>query len=387
MPALPEPVRAVPAAPHPKLVTSAMRVLILWADDASPNLGVRALGRGSAELVRRIDPDAEIVFLNYGHRPQEVPIGSVRSLLRERVTGRLGMMKWFAGFDLAVDTRSGDSFADIYGVDRLAVMSTVAEFVTQAGVPVVLGPQTVGPFDTRRGRAIARHSIRRAASVMVRDSISSRYLDSIRLPADVDTTDVVFALPVPTVAKTRDVVVNVSGLLWQENPHVDAAAYRDTVRSLYRRLIDEGRRVTLLEHVLDSKNSGDNDAVAARALREEIGASLEVVTPAGLDEVRDTVASARVVIGSRMHACLNALSTGTPAIPLAYSRKFAPLLGDLGWEHTLDLRTDAKLVDKTLALAAPESVEKLTYEAEGLASRARSRLGIAEDALRELVAA
>ena len=51
------------------------------------------------------------------------------------------------------------------------------------------------------------------------------------------------------------------------------------------------------------------------------------------------------MIGSRMHACLNALSVGTPAIPLAYSRKFAPLLGDLGWAHVVDLRTQASDAD------------------------------------------
>jgi polysaccharide pyruvyl transferase WcaK-like protein len=51
-----------------------------------------------------------------------------------------------------------------------------------------------------------------------------------------------------------------------------------------------------------------------------------------------------------MHACLNALSVGTPAIPLAYSRKFDSLMRDLGWEHTVDLRTDSDAVNSVLAI-------------------------------------
>ena len=74
----------------------------------------------------------------------------------------------------------------------------------------------------------------------------------------------------------------------------------------------------------------DNDVPAIRELAAELGGDVEIVLPQDLDEVRAVTASAAVVVGSRMHACLNALSTGTPAVPLAYSRKFDPLLRDLG---------------------------------------------------------
>jgi colanic acid/amylovoran biosynthesis protein len=357
-----------------------MRVLVLWADDASPNLGVRALGSGTAELVRRVWPDAEITFQNYGRRVPQLPIGRVRSLVKERVLGSAGMQKWLAGFDLVIDTRSGDSFADIYGTRRLVVMSAVAEFATQAGVPVVLGPQTIGPFDSRSGRAIGRHSLRRSALVMARDSASAGHAGELGRIPDVLTTDVVFALPRPDVPKTRDVVLNVSGLLWFDNPHVDAASYRDTLGRLYRSLRTDGREVTLLAHVLDSDNP-DSDIAAIRAFSASAAPDAEAVIPTGLDDVRTTVASAAVVIGSRMHACLNALSVGTPAIPLAYSRKFTPLLADLGWRHTVDLRTSDDPAAAVLReLASPD----LQRDADAAVERAHETLGAAERALREV---
>ncbi|NEM89967.1 polysaccharide pyruvyl transferase family protein [Galbitalea soli] len=353
-----------------------MRVLILWSDDKSANLGVRVLASGTAALVTRIWPYADVVYQNFGQRNPHLPIGRIRSIVRERLTNAAGMKDWLAGFDLIVDTRAGDSFADIYGIGRLRTMSAVSEFASEAGTPVVLGPQTIGPFTTRQGRAIGRFSMKRAALTMARDSASAEYAKSLGRPVDVLTTDVVFALPVPQPAAPRDVLLNISGLLWQESPHVDATVYRETVTALYRELTARGRRVSLLAHVLESP-SADNDVPAIRAFVESVAPTAEVIVPADLAEVRSVIAGAGLVIGSRMHACLNALSVGTPAVPLAYSRKFAPLLGDLGWGHSVDLRSEP---DPTRAVM--ESLDTdLGAEVAAVGIRAQELLGRAETAL------
>lgn len=357
-----------------------MRVLVLWADEHSTNLGVRALAAGTAELLRQVWPDADIAFHNFGQRNPHLSVGTLRSLLKERVVGTRGTRRWLASFDLIVDTRSGDSFADIYGLRRLSIMSAVAEFACEAGTPVVLGPQTIGPFTTLRGRSIARFSLARAAIVMARDSESARYAASVGRRVDTLTSDVVFALPQPVPSSDRDVLLNVSGLLWNSGPHVDAAAYRRAVTDLYRELTSRGRQVSLLAHVLDSDRL-DNDLPAMRELARTIAPDVELLVPGGLEEVRSMVASCRLVIGSRMHACLNALSVGTPAIPLAYSRKFEPLLADLGWRRTVDLRRNEHTV--ALALRHSEAPE-LDREAAEVRQRAAPLLDRAHDALKNL---
>ena len=331
-------------------MTGAQRVLVLWADDASPNLGVRALARGTAALVHGVWPEAEVTFQNYGSRIHQLPIGSLRALVRERVFGRRGMQDWFRTFDLIVDTRSGDSFADLYGLHRLAVMTLVAAYASQAGVPVVLGPQTIGPFASRRARLLATLSLKSSVLVFARDSASRAVAESLVTRSIEPATDVVFALPTPATVRSRDVVLNVSGLLWNANPHVDHLAYRRTVVELHERLVRADRRVTVLAHVVESATA-DSDSRIAREFAASVDAA-EVVVPRDLDEVREVVASAELVIGSRMHACLNALSTGTPAIPLAYSDKFTPLLADLDWRHSVDLRTSDDPVGEVLAHAA-----------------------------------
>lgn len=315
-----------------------MKALVLWADDHSPNLGVRALASGTARLLQEAAPGIDVSFHNFGRPIPQLPVGRFTSLARERVTGRHGMQRWLRGFDVIVDTRAGDSFADLYGLRRLTMMSAIAECAAQAGTPVVLGPQTIGPFQTRRGRLLARHSLRRARLAMSRDSASARYAEKLGHPVDTLATDVVFALPQPAVARSRDVILNISGLLWNGNPHVDSTGYRQTITELVQRLKADGREISLLAHVLDSP-SPDNDVPAVREFAQQNLPDAEVIVPTGLDEVRDVVASGRLVIASRMHACLNALSVGTPAVPLAYSRKFNPLLADLGWNETVELRS------------------------------------------------
>ena len=246
-------------------------------------------------------------------------------------------MSWLSGFDLMWDTRSGDSFADIYGLARHTKMSLIHEFAVQAGLPVVLAPQTIGPFRTRRGRLLARRNLRRSVLVFARDSASGDAAARLGRPVDAVATDLVFGIDQPAPAPQRDVLLNVSGLLWGSNAHGDPARYQTAVRGIVDALRADGRAVTLLPHVIDSPGL-DNDVPVSRRLSDELG--LDLYIPANLDDARATIASSSLLIGARMHACLNALSTGTPAVAMAYSRKFQPLLNAIGWDEVVPLASD-----------------------------------------------
>jgi colanic acid/amylovoran biosynthesis protein len=200
-------------------------------------------------------------------------------------------------------------------------------------------------------------------------------------------TDVVFAIDTPAASPRFDVLLNVSGLLWQPNPHVDHLSYRSLVLELHDALLAAGRSVTLLSHVIDSPDA-DNDVPAsnevADLIAERSGERPELLIPGSLDEVRSHIASARLVVGSRMHACLNALSLGVPALPLSYSRKFAPLLEGLGWTTGIDLRhPDDRMVERALALIDDPT---LTDRARDVRERARELLAPVASTIERAVA-
>lgn len=322
-----------------------MRILILWADDRSANLGVRALAEGARRMALAAFEDAEIAMQDFAPNEQGFAFG--RQTLLADVGRRAGPAKQFLqSFDLILDTGAGDSFTDGYGLKRLLIMLYVQRVAIKAGVPVVQLPQTIGPFGSRLGKRMAASNLRHMEKVMTRDSVS--YEVAHALGGDVvPATDMVFALPIPQVPKTRDVIFNPSGLLWADsNPHVDGKKYRQDSHGLILALLNAGRDVKFLTHVLDN-DSSDNDAIAARELRDMVDPEIEILEPEDLDEARRLLASAHIVIGARMHACLNAISVGTPAVAWAYSRKFAPLLGDLGWNSVVDLRSDNDVVSAT----------------------------------------
>lgn len=357
-----------------------MRVLVLWCDSQAANYGLRVLAQGNKELALRAFPEklVEVDFQDFGPGDSDVSFGT-KSILRDVLSARGPIKEKLRKYDLVIDSGAGDSFADIYGLKRLSFIIYAHSVIRKLGIPLVLAPQTVGPFNTRIGRYSARKSLGQAALVITRDSRSTEYSQSLGRTVDATATDVVFALPrvdVPASAISSDVIVNVSGLLWFSDNHVSSQTYRTATRNLVTELLRKGRGVSLLAHVVNSP-SGNDDVDAVRALSSELqvkcGSSPPVLVPQNLAEAREYLGAANVVIGARMHACLNALSMGTPAIPWAYSRKFAPLMNDLGWDLTVDLTADASPDITTLKIIDEEDWdEKITQVARIRDSATRS---------------
>ncbi|WP_237205895.1 polysaccharide pyruvyl transferase family protein [Rothia nasimurium] len=368
-----------------------MRVLILWANEAHPNLGVAALGQGAKELAKQaFGPDTDVRFhgtgaANLPSNDGPLNISLLKTLLKESLRKNSQFNQWIKGFDLIIDMRGGDSFTDIYGIKRQIKTSFLSWLAPVYGIPVVLGPQTIGPFDSILGKIFGLLSLKRAQIVMARDPKSYSFSQKLfRTPDDL-VTDVVFALPHQSLEKKYDVLLNVSGLLWDENPHVDYVEYRLLVKSLLDKLQAEGRKVTLLPHVLrgeDQTSRIDNDEYPLEDLACDYP-DIETVVPQTLEEVREIVGSARLVIAARMHACLNAISMGTPAIALAYSRKFDPLLKQLQWEHTFNLMNGPVNPDDIVTLVSQEKI--LADEAHKVRMYADDLISEAADTLRQAV--
>ena len=330
-----------------------VKALVLWADRQSTNLGVQALAEGTSSLLSAALPGVDIRLQSYGAGDSPLVFDSrlLFGLNNPASKAAREVESWLESFDVVVDTGAGDSFADIYGMRRLIEMSSVRAAVARTGVPLMMGAQTIGPFKKNVGRKLGQYSIRGANLVVARETASQTYA---RTHLGVDAllgTDVAFAIAQEEVPKSRQVLVNVSGLLWANSDHVDNMLYQERVVSLLRGLADAGHEVALLSHVIDSELA-DNDRFATEAAAAASGTVVEILTPRDLSDVRQMIASSRLVIGSRMHACLNALSQGVPTIPWAYSRKFAPLMADLNWGPVFDLRDNDDPVPGTLIAAA-----------------------------------
>ena len=144
--------------------------------------------------------------------------------------------------------------------------------------------------------------------------------------------------------------LNVSGLLYSGGYTGDnmfglkAGLQRKSIYALLRLLIgDRQAHVLLVPHVLGSDSESDIQALrggARRAWRGIQGTpALFIRHDFDQHEVKYLIGQCDFFLGSRMHACIAALSQCVPAIGLAYSRKFAGVLDSIGGGATVvDLR-------------------------------------------------
>jgi colanic acid/amylovoran biosynthesis protein len=369
-----------------------MRITVLGAAFDNDNLGVGALAVGTVASIVEAFPDAQISLLDYALEPhvfqfhfkrRTIPIHIVNLRMKPYVTNNILFLtlvatalrlmpvrrfkRWLISHnavlhhiqasDLIVSLAGGDSFSDLYGMRRLIDVSLPQILVLLLGKDLVLLPQTIGPFNGRIARIIARVIIRRAKLVYSRDQESLRESMTI-IGGDGKQEKMRFCYDVglivpPEPPANLDVVgisldaeescplvgLNVSGLLFIGGyKRDDAFGFKDKYIEFIYKIINliingKGARILLLPHTLGNSSESDSDVCAQlyEELRSKYSRRIGLVRGRYTTvEMKHVIGRSEFFVGSRMHACIGALSQGIPAIAVAYSRKFIGVLDTLG---------------------------------------------------------
>ncbi|MDG1360637.1 MAG: hypothetical protein P8P71_09365, partial [Phycisphaerales bacterium] len=124
---------------------------------------------GVREEMHRVDDDAPVSLRFIGfrkgrrfYRPEN--FGMMKFVAK---TGWLGQrvnpgLRAIVESDVVVDVSGGDSFTDMYPDDRIHNIAGIKELVLDQGRPLLLLPQTYGPFDQSLERA--SRIVRRSAA-------------------------------------------------------------------------------------------------------------------------------------------------------------------------------------------------------------------------------
>ena len=276
------------------------------------------------------------------------------------------------------------------------------------GRPLVLSPQTIGPFERPWIRRLALNVMRRARLVVTRDALSTGFAREMGFCGSlIEATDVAFRLPYdpppppPPRAPRNDgggpanpvrVGINVSGLLFsggytRDNMFGLKVDYPALMREVLGFFRDRGDcEVHLVGHVITPGWAVEDDRAAARTLAAEAPGAIVAPAFASPSEAKSYIAGLDFFTGARMHACIAALSSGVPVLPLAYSRKFAGLFGTLGYHHIADCKTETGPEILGKLRIAFENRASLRAEAEAAAAKALARLAAYEDAVRGVIA-
>jgi colanic acid/amylovoran biosynthesis protein len=282
-----------------------------------------------------------------------------------------------------LDISGGDSFSDIYGKRRFVAVTQPKHLALRSGVPLILMPQTYGPYEDPARRSEASAILRRSALAFARDERSfalmrdmlGSHFDPVRHQCGVD---VAFALPISEPAQEhRDRFAtwrvrrtgplagfNVSGLLFNSPDEAMRkfglkTDFRSLAMTFARRLLEEtNASLLLMPHVLTRQGSPESDEVAVRAVHEELAARFgeRIFIPTIADSATEAkwyISQCHWFTGARMHATIAALSSGVPALALAYSGKMQGVFESCGQGHNAaDLRhlaSEASVLDALFA--------------------------------------
>lgn len=332
---------------------------------SSGNLGVVALGISNLLLIERACNKNGIIhrYVLFGGKKQAerqlsvlrlVPELQDVELLIENALDYKHIVKSGKVFisnikrcDVVFDTSGGDSFSDIYGNNRIFHQMLPKKLVIKAGVPLVLTPQTIGPFKSIVWKQLAKQILRRSELAFTRDSISYKVSSDLVDERQIyEVTDMAMVLPVnrevslDSAHKRFRVGLNVSGLLYNggytgNNQFQTIVDYQKLIHEMIEYFINQQCEVHLIPHVIANGIESDNK-VCEKLIKEYgflrySGEFSDPMTAKGYISQMD------LFLGSRMHSTIAAISTGVPVIPLSYSRKFEGLFSSIGYDYCVNL--------------------------------------------------
>ncbi|UAL08905.1 polysaccharide pyruvyl transferase family protein [Caulobacter segnis] len=355
-------------------MTKKIKIGFVWHNLSSSNYGVTALAVANIamtlEAAKRVGVDLDLTTIGSKPTPgtsslaeaeasfdRTIPhvVFSLKEALKAVARLDFSHFRKFRGYDLIIDIDEGDSFTDIYGPRRFYNHLATKVLTLMSGVPLVLAPQTIGPFDKSLSRALAYPVLRRAYRVFSRDERSTAYMKSIGIDV-FDTTDVAFALPYASQPRQANTAgVNVSGLLYSggytgNNQFALTLDYPKLCQDTVKFLRSRGMQVHLIGHVISGEDPVEDDYRACLALKALFKDDDGVVVAPRFSSplaAKGYISGLAFFTGARMHATIGAFSAGVPTVPIAYSRKFQGVFGSLGHGDTID----AKSVNNEEAIA------------------------------------
>lgn len=339
-----------------------MRIGLFGFDFVSSNKGCEALTYTFLSMIERLCRHQKLEVLNFTYNdslgliPEQYPhiVFKRCKINLKNPSFLLKALKKMKTCDAFFDATFGDGFSDIYGEKWNVKTNLIKQIVIWSGTPLILLPQTYGPYSNKNLEKWALHLIRKAKLVYSRDDFSAEYIKRVSGNKIKVASDMAFKLPfdknVWNFEKNKTHVgINVSSLLWdsewaKENHFGLTVDYRAFHTTLIEELIADSKyQVHMIPHVIDLDNpeTRENDYRICQKMKDKYGGKVILAPPFDTPiEAKSYISKMDVFIGSRMHATIGSISSGVATIPFSYSRKFEGLFGNLNYPYVISARKE-----------------------------------------------
>lgn len=232
-----------------------------------------------------------------------------------------------------------------------------------AGKKVILLPQAFGPFTSDAIRSEMATVLEHADLVFARDNQSFSHLEKVSPGKAFKSPDFTNLVKVPSYIGReafagRPCVIPNSKMI--QMGRISEEAYVVGLTEAVQVLLENGINPFLLLH------EGAADLRLAELVNQKLGNALEILRTDDALEIKYVIGKCSIVISSRFHGLVSALSQGIPVVAMGWSHKYEELLADYGSADLLaDPQVPGSIADKVRLLLQPGQIEKATEIIEG----------------------
>ena len=352
------------------------------------NYGCEAIVRGTAAIVRKEYPNADIIYASPRPTDDQARLyGSQVKIVKRKYLGRYSIKNISRKLLSMVGISWSpimDSLQMLKGVD--AVLSIGGDIYTlgptggysfslpkfgdasiKKGILYVLWGASIGPFsDNPKAETVYKTHLKNVSLITARETATVEYLRKIGVSDNVvpcaDPAYVVAPeIKADHTSQRNDLTIGINlsplsvrhtNYSLEESIHAQAKTIEGLIKAL-------NPHVVLIPHVVCHFNEGDDDLRYLRRVKQAIASEHQAVvtlldTDTGFVGAKKELVKCDLVIAARMHFGINALAAHVPTILVSYSRKAVGMCqyvyGNGDWVIPLNEFVPDNVLDKIMEL-------------------------------------
>lgn len=252
----------------------------------------------------------------------------VPAFIRRYFKNRFGIVTE-ADVDVILDA-SGFGYGDQWSDLIMQQVACEVSRVERLGKKYIFMPQSLGPFTRQKNKKYAQQAFANASLVFARETPSYEHIMSLgeghnNLFKAPDFTNLLIPDIKPEFAQYKGsiIVIPNSKMLsdknkdkwWREN-------YITAIVTLIEQAFEMAEKVIILNH------SGNDDALLCSQITARLSRACEIIEPSDAISVKSLIGQGKLVISSRFHGCVSALSQAIPCIATGWSHKYQELFNE-----------------------------------------------------------
>ncbi|RED65819.1 polysaccharide pyruvyl transferase family protein [Cohnella lupini] len=243
---------------------------------------------------------------------------------------------------------SGFSYSDQWGTESCTTMAKLTSNWRKEGKKIILMPQAFGPFNKKESQDAFKEIIENVDLIFARDSVSLEYIKKLA----------------PNAQNIREYPDFTNLLIGKKPFYFDEAQMESCIIPNYR-MLDKAKKdikdhylnflITCIKYLIDKKlnpfilvHESDRDYELVLEIEKKINKKIRVIREDDPVLIKGIIGNSKLVIGSRFHGLVSALSQGVPSLATGWSHKYNMLFKDYGVENYIlhNLSSEKDIIDK-----------------------------------------